>query len=652
MQLPASAPFDDQQKAALATLLRSMTHEQAHWLTGFIAGLETAAASHQSSLLSGRPSLTIDSPQPSPQIAATSVQATTPIPAPAPVPITPPIPQAKLPLTILYGSESGNAEGLAMEAKKAASARGLLPSVKSMADVSPADLIGIKHLLVIVSTWGDGDPPESALDFHAALMAEDAPRLDGLSFSVCALGDTAYEKFCECGIQVDARLDQLGATRMLPRQDCDVDFEAPYGTWIGLALTELEKAAASESVTSSSPQVVTPPLTASTSPVGPLDAPTPTYDKRKPFPTPLLERVLLSGEHSRKETIHLEFSLEGSGLSYEPGDALAIIPQNAPDGVAEVLHAAHLAPQADSMVTLKDGASLSLREALLTLLDCTTLSKKLVQDYARSTGQPGLRPLLAETEESAALLRSYLDGRQLIDLLTDFPASLEPQQFVDLLRKLPPRLYSIASSPLVHPGQVHLTVAAVRYESHGRKRKGVASTYLADLTQPGETTPAYTVPNKHFKLPADPSTPIIMVGPGTGVAPFRAFIEHRSLAETPGASWLFFGDWTFQDDFLYQLEWQEHLKSGTLSRLDVAFSRDQPNKVYVQHRIRERGADLFRWLEDGAHLYICGDATRMAPDVHAALVDVVSRESGSSQEAAEEYFQALRKAGRYQKDVY
>jgi sulfite reductase (NADPH) flavoprotein alpha-component len=583
---PEHAPFDSQQRNLLDSLLATLDPNQRAWLSGYLA----AAA------------------QPAPARAAK--------------------------LTVLYGTESGNAESLAARCVQAARGRGYKPTLLNMAETTPAALADAENLLVIVSTWGDGEPPESATAFHKALLSAEAPSFASLRFSVCALGDTSYEKFCQTGKEIDARLEQLGATRLSPRQDCDVDYEAPFQQWIEAALTALGPAQ-SNGISLAAPAAAS--------------AAAPAYGKKNPFPAPLLERVLLNGKGSAKETWHFELSLEGSGLTYEPGDALAVLPTNAPDTVETLLRAARLS--GSESVETKENGSKALAEALRHDLDITALSRAVLEKLAAASEKPRLRTLLAE--ENRAELKSYLAGRQVADAVADFfPEGLPAATLATCLRKLPPRLYSIASSPLAHPDQVHLTVAAVRYESHGLPRKGVCSTYLADLVATGTSVPVFVQPNKNFRLPSEDCTPVIMIGPGTGIAPFRAFVEHRAARGATGRNWLFFGDQHYLYDFLYQLEWQEHLKSGALHRLDLAFSRDQPEKHYVQHRLQHHAADLYAWLEEGAHLYVCGDASRMAHDVHETLLAIVQDQASTSRENAEAYLETLKKSHRYQRDVY
>lgn len=584
--LPESSPFSPDQRKSLDSLLAGFDALQRGWLSGFLAAGAAAP------------------------VAAAPVSAGK--------------------LTVLYGTESGNAEALADRAVKDAKKKGFKAVMKNMADISPADLVKEENLLVIVSTWGDGEAPETAVGFHKEFMAADL-KLDGLRFSVCGLGDTSYEKFCEIGKQFDSRLEQMGGKRVAPRVDCDVDYEDTYSAWFAAAMTAL---APTSTVVSAQVAAV---------------AVSEEFGKKNPFPSEVIDNLLLNGEGSAKETIHVELSLEGSGLRYEPGDALAVQPTNCPNMVKDILAAAKL--KGTEEIEVKGAGKKLLADALREDFDITALSKAVLKKLDTVTSSAKLESLLAE--DAKEQLRSYIEGREIVDALLDFaPDGIPADALAGLFRKLPVRLYSIASSPLAHPDEVHLTVAAVRYETHGRSRKGVCSTYLSDVAKTGSSVPVFVQPNKNFRLPADGGTPIIMVGPGTGIAPFRAFVEHRAALGSAGKNWLFFGDQRYTYDFLYQLEWQEFLKNGQLAKLDVAFSRDQPEKVYVQDRMVENGKELFEWLEEGAHFYVCGDANRMAADVHEALINIVENFGAKSREEAEAYVENLKKAKRYQRDVY
>jgi sulfite reductase (NADPH) flavoprotein alpha-component len=589
VMLPEHAPFSSDQRRAVDLALAGLDASQRFWLAGFLSAAAVPAAV--------------------PAVSAGSTK-----------------------LTVVYGTESGNAEKLADLSAKVAKKKGFQTAVKNMSDLAPADLAKFENLLVIVSTWGDGEPPESATAFYKEFLNGAAPDLKKVRFSVCALGDTAYEKFCQTGKDFDARLEALGGTRILPRQDCDVEFDEPHAAWLEAALKAFGP---------SSPTATLEVAAAATVATE--------FGKKNPFPSELLEKVLLNGKGTTKETWHYELSLEGSGLSYEPGDALAVIPVNSPDIVEGILKASKVS--GSESVEVKGVGAKVLADALREDFDITALSRAVLTKLQGFSGSEKLAALLAEDAKDQ--LKDYQWGRWIADAIADFaPDGLSAADLAAIFRKLPPRLYSIASSPLAHPGEVHLTVASVRYQAHGQPRKGVASTYLSDLVEKGGQVPVYTHANKNFRLPASTDTPVIMVGPGTGVAPFRAFVEHRAALGNPGKNWLFFGDQRYTYDFLYQTEWQEHLKDGNLTKLDVAFSRDQPEKVYVQHRMLERAKELYAWLQDGAHFYVCGDASRMAHDVHEALIDVVEKQGGFSREVAEAYVEDLKKSKRYQRDVY
>ncbi|MDG2345834.1 MAG: assimilatory sulfite reductase (NADPH) flavoprotein subunit [Opitutae bacterium] len=588
--LPNTAPFAPDQVQWLNGFLPNLQPDQLTWMEGFIGGLRASKGG----------------------VATTSA-------------VTPE-------LTVLFGSESGNSEGLADQTVKTATKSGFKAKAVSMADINPAKLKGIENLLVIVSTWGEGDPPENSVDFVSILMSDKAPQLSGTRFSVLSLGDTSYEHFCKTGIDVDARLEALGAQRIYDRKDCDVDFDDDYTAWSTGALAALSA-------------LVTVAPAASPSSAAPVTA-TVKYSRKNPFPSELNERVLLNGRGSAKETIHLEFNLEGSGLTYEAGDALAVIPHNAQDVVDAILGATQL--DGSSIVTLKDGEC-SLGDALTRKLDATAISLPVLKRYNEIAQDDKLAALITNKEA----LKEYTWGREIIDVLTDFPAkSITADQLAGTMRKLPPRLYSIASSPKAHPGEVHLTVGVVRYDSNGRERKGVCSTYLADRIKEGNAIDVFVTANKHFKVPANPDAPLIMVGPGTGIAPFRAFIEERQATGAKGKNWLIFGDQHYLTDFLYQTEWQNYLEDGVLTKLDVAFSRDQAEKVYVQDRMRENGKELYTWLEEGASFCVCGDASRMAHDVDQALHDIIAQEGNMSEAAAAAYVKQLKTDKRYVRDVY
>jgi sulfite reductase (NADPH) flavoprotein alpha-component len=558
------------------------------------------------------------------------------------IPVTPgPVAKPLAPLTILFGSQTGNAENLAKRIAKAAGQRGFAPTIQDLAQYPSAQLASEKAMLVITSTFGDGEPPDNAKSFWEFLRSESAPPLTATRFSLCALGDTNYPKFCAFGKELDARLAALGGTRAHPMAECDVDYEEPFQQWLTGALTAL----ASESVISK------PVISAHSAPLAHRASVSSIaeYSRSRPFPAPLLANQRLNAPGSEKDTRHFEFSLAGSGLVYEAGDALGVRPANCPESVVELLRT--LGCSGEESVSGGQGQDVSLREALLHHYEITRIPLPLLQSVAAQTGDAELLRVAAPGANGE--LGKFLWGREIIDLLAGHPgATFKPAEFIALLKKLQPRLYSISSSPKAHPGQVHLCVGVVRYDSLGRARKGVCSTFLAERVPAGGEVPVFVHGNKNFRPPAKGDTPMIMVGPGTGIAPFRAFLGERCAVGATGKNWLFFGDQRAELDFLYRAELEGLRRDGLLNRLDVAFSRDQEKKIYVQHRMLEHAAELFAWLESGAHFYVCGDANRMAKDVDAALQQVIATAGQKNAEQAGEYVQRLKAEKRYQRDVY
>ncbi len=536
-------------------------------------------------------------------------------------------PGALAPVTILWGSQTGNTETLAKKAAKRLSKSGFEPTVVDMSEYDRGKLGEEKNVLVMTSTYGDGDPPDNAMDLHAWLGSAEAPKLDGVRYSVLALGDTNYPDFCKCGIEFDERLASLGAVRLADRVDCDVDFEDSYLEWIG----SVEKA----SGVPEAGDAIMPEKSVKIE-----------YNKRNPFVARVLENVNLNQDGSQKETRHIEISLKDSGLEYQPGDALAVVPENDTARVDELIGALSFDPESE--VELADGDRSSLRDALRYSCDIAKLSLKIAKGIAEATGDERLQELVSDRKRFA----EYAEGRELLDLVGDYGLLFKsPANFVSQLSKLAPRLYSISSSPKAHAEEVHLTVGVVRYETHGRSREGVCSNFLARRALE-DSVRIFFHHTKSFKLPENGDAPVVMVGPGTGVAPFRAFIEERRATGAKGENWLFFGDQRAQSDFLYQNELEDHFRAGALSRLDTAFSRDQAEKVYVQDRMIEHGAELFAWLERGAYFYVCGDASRMAKDVDAALHAIVETHGGMDAAGAEGYVKELKASKRYLRDVY
>ncbi|MBW3532958.1 assimilatory sulfite reductase (NADPH) flavoprotein subunit [Shewanella sp. NKUCC06_TVS] len=539
-------------------------------------------------------------------------------------------------VTILYGSQTGNGRGVAKALADKAQAQGYAVNLASMGEYNVRQLKQEAVLLLVVSTHGEGEAPDDAIELHKFLASKRAPKLDNLHYSVLALGDSSYEFFCQTGKDFDARLAALGAKSLLPLIECDVDYEAAAGQWHADVLEAVKPL-----IETSSASVVS---IGTAKAIGESE-----FTKQNPYSAEVLVSQKITGRGSDRDVRHVEIDLGDSGLTYQAGDALGVWFSNNEVLVDEVLAGLSLA--ADELVTLGT-ESLTLKQALVDKKELTQLYPGLVKAWAELSGSAELLALSEDKEQ----VRHFILKHQFADLVTQYPLSnnsvtLNAAKLLELLRPLTPRLYSIASSQSEVETEVHLTVALVEDERHGSARFGGASHFLASA-QEGTQVKVYVESNKHFRLPENPETPVIMVGPGTGVAPFRAFMQERVAQGIQGDSWLFFGNPHFEQDFLYQTEWQQYLKNGDLSRIDVAFSRDQAHKIYVQHRIKEQGQALWQWLQNGAHLYICGDAERMAKDVHQALIEVAVEVGGLNTEAAEAYFETLRSDKRYQKDVY
>ncbi|MEH7776274.1 assimilatory sulfite reductase (NADPH) flavoprotein subunit [Bacillus altitudinis] len=597
-----NSPFSQEQAELLNQLLPTLTDQQKIWLTGYLSAQATLAGS--------------EAVTPAPSAAASAQPVNKDV-------------------TVLYGSQTGNSEGLAKKTAQHLEEKGFQVTLSSMSDFKPNNLKKINNLLVIVSTHGEGDPPDNALSFHEYVHGRRAPKLNHLSFSVLSLGDSSYEFFCQTGKEFDERFQELGGTRLFDRVDCDLDYDEPFSEWLqGVAsyLSEGEAASLPQETAGANNQAVSE------------------YSRTNPFYAEVLENINLNGRGSNKETRHLELSLEGSGLVYEPGDSLGIYPTNDPALVDELIQTCGWNAE-ESVTVHKNGDTLPLKEALTSHFEITVLTKPLLQKIAELTKSESLHALLEEGNEEK--LKEYIAGRDLVDAARDFgPFEGTAADFTALLRKIPARLYSIASSLKANDEEVHLTIGAVRYDAHGRERQGVCSILCAERLQPGDTLPVYIQHNQNFKLPQDPDAPIIMVGPGTGIAPFRSFMQEREELGANGKSWLFFGDQHFVTDFLYQTEWQKWLKDGVLTKMDVAFSRDTEEKVYVQHQMKKQSKELFEWLEQGAYVYICGDEKHMAHDVHNTLLSIIQEEGAMSKEKAESYLANLQQQKRYQRDVY
>ncbi|MFJ4617567.1 sulfite reductase subunit alpha [Streptomyces sp. NPDC088812] len=585
--IPADAPFSAEQEA---------------WLAGFIAGI--AAAGRQDGAAGDVPAATID---------------------------------------VLFGTQTGNAEFLADELVAGARARGLGAAATALDAVTPERLAAMSHVLVVTSTYGEGEMPDNAGLFWEALQAGTAPRLEGLRYAVLGLGDRGYDDFCQAAKLIDTRLEQLGAGRVHDRVDCDVDFEEPAAVWTAAVLDRVAAetgATGPGTGTGTGAGTGTAAGTAAKASARPRSA----WNRRNPYRSRLAVNRLLSAPGSAKEIRHYEFDLGDSGITYEAGDALAVVPVNDDTLVGALLE--QLGASGDEEV---DGRPLA--EVLRTEREIRTPSKELVADLVERAPSSDLASVVAHGDRSD--LDSWLWGRDVFDLLRDAGAAAPGlDELLPFLRPLQARQYSISSSPLAHPDRIHLTVASVRYGTPHRRYEGVASTYLADRVGEGATVGVHLQPNASFGVPADDDAPMVMIGPGTGIAPFRGFLHERAARGAAGRNWLFFGDQHRATDFVYEDELTELRERGVLTELDLAFSRDQAEKVYVQTRMRERSRELYAWLEDGAHVYVCGDASRMAKDVEAALMGVIAEQRGRGDDDAAEYLAGLRRAKRYVRDVY
>ncbi|MGR9050198.1 assimilatory sulfite reductase (NADPH) flavoprotein subunit [Halobacillus faecis] len=592
-----NSPFDQEQTEQLNRLLLTMDDRQKIWLSGYLAAdlhsASFAVKDHQAE-----------------EQGSASRQ-----------------------VTLLYGSHTGNCQALAEEYGARLKAKGFEAKVLDMDEYKPKNLKNEQDLLILTSTHGDGDPPDNALSFYDFLFSKRAQKLDGVRYAVLALGDSSYEFFCQTGKEIDERLNELGAERIHTLVDCDLDYEENAEAWWNVVLDAL----------GDTQEHVSPPVEPT-----PSVTDRPLYSKKNPFQAEVLENINLSGRGSNKETRHLEIDLEGSNLTYEPGDSLGIFPNNEEALVDELIEEMEWDPDL-SVIVNKDGEVRALREALSSHYEITALTIPLLQKIAGFTDREEFKQLVASREE----MNAYIYGRDLLDVVRDYgPWNAGAEEFVSILRKIPARLYSIASSFKANPDEVHLTIGTVRYDSNGRKRTGVCSGQCAERTEAGDHLSVFVQKNNNFKLPDDPSLPIIMIGAGTGVAPYRAFLEEREESEAQGRSWLFFGEQHFVTDFLYQVEWQQWLKNGVLTKMDVAFSRDSKEKVYVQHRLLENREEFYQWLAAGAYVYVCGDEKHMAKDVHNTILQIVKEEGKYNDEEAEEYLKELRKAKRYQRDVY
>lgn len=585
-----TSPLSPQQVDSLKQLTASMSAVELSWVSGYLAGISQSVG------------------------GAVAPSA-----------------QAGGKLTVLYGSQTGNAKGVATEVAAAAKEQGIEVELVSMGNYKTKQLKTETHMLVVVSTNGEGEPPDDAIQLHEFLAGKRAPKLDGVSYSVLGLGDSSYEFFCQTAIDFDERFAALGAKSLAPRKDCDVDYDDDVLAWQEQVLPLVK-----ETLTASAPA----PATFAGSSFGGESQ----YTKKNPYKATLLANPKITARGANKDVRHIEISLEESGITYQPGDALGVWFDNDPALVSELLALVSLDGEAKIEVA---GNQVALSQALIEQFELTQLHPGFVSAYGEATEQAAL----VEIAQDKAAVRDFIEDRQVIDVIRQYPAALTAEQLTGALRKLTPRLYSIASAMSEVEEEVHLTVGVVEYDAFGNKHQGAASSFLAHRLEEDSQVRVFVEHNDNFRLPSEDKN-VIMIGPGTGIAPFRAFLQERDNNDASGESWLFFGNQNFTDDFLYQTELQDFKDRGVLNRIDLAFSRDQAHKVYVQDRIKEQGSELYQWLENGASLYICGDGNKMAKDVHQAFLDLIIEHGNKTEQQAQEYLTTLRDTKRYQKDVY
>jgi sulfite reductase (NADPH) flavoprotein alpha-component len=587
------SPLNDQQIKALSDLSVGLSREQVLWISGYfqghLAGSRTAQATAETSSVG-----------------------------------------QKSKLTILYGTHTGRSKTIASNLTKKLVNSGVEVQTIALDDYKSRQLATETNVVFIVSTHGEGEPPAMAEDFHGFITGKRAPQLPNLNYSVVALGDKSYKLYCQTGIDIDQALVRLGAKPMLPVLKLDVDFEEEIEVWINEFTENFAKMTGHSIPADGMRSDVSPGIQ---------------YTRKKPFLATVLDKVKITGRDSDKEVYHVELSLEGSGIIYEPGDSVGILANNPPSLVDSIIRKTGFSGTEE--IKLKEG-DFQLKDALSDRLEITVLNRDVLQKYQEKTGNVKLLEIIIDD----AQLDQYLYGHDVLDLLEDFPFVFTPQEFVDVLRSFPARLYSISSSQSAVGDEVHITVATVRYTRRERERSGACSSYLADQIEIESKVSVFIEKNLAFKLPANEETPVILVGAGTGVAPYRAFLQHREANNQKGKTWLFFGERRFHSDFLYQVEWQKLLKDGYLEKIDVAFSRDQDQKIYVQHRLIEKQKEIFEWLVRGANIYLCGDMKQMARDVQNTLLRIFETEGGMTEEKALEYLKQLKKDKRFQTDVY
>lgn len=586
-------PFEPEKKEIINKLFQDIQPDQLQWLQGFIQGYINGQKTHK-------------------HFGTKATGATE--------------------ATVLFGSHTGNSKKIANKLKDAGKSQNLNIKVEDMSNYSVRKLKDEKNLLIVVSTHGEGDPPVSAEDFYHYIFSKKAPNLKDTNYSVLALGDKSYVHYCKTGADIDNQLARLGGNRLLDRIECDVDYHTNANNWINKVIEKLKSAAPQSDV-----QV-------SALPTG-IETDVEIATRENPVEAEVVEHINLNGRGSSKTTIHAELLFENDGIVYKPGDSLGIWPKN--DKALADLIIQKMNFKEEEVYTY-DNKDLPLQEILYNEVELAPLTRGNIEKYLELNKNEELKDILNDTSK----LANYLYGRDILDLLLDYPANISASEFLAVVRKLQPRLYSLASSALYAPGEAHITVAEVVYTTSRRLRRGTCSSYISQQLLPDNKLKAFIDTNDFFRLPEHPDSDIIMVGPGTGVAPFRAFLQEREVNEARGKNWLFFGDRNFTTDFLYQAEWQKWLKTDHLHNLDVAFSRDQKEKLYVQHKMLQKSKQLYDWLENGAHFYVCGDKNRMAPDVEGALHQIISSEGGLSEDKTKEYIKTLKKQKRYLEDVY
>ena len=585
------SPLNEQQLSALSSLTGGLTREQLLWINGYFQGLLAFSGGSQPASISQTKS---------------SKQ-----------------------LKILYGTHTGRSKTIAGQLAEKLATRGVEAVSVALDDYKTRQLSSETNVVFIVSTHGEGEPPAMAEDFYGFITGKRAPQLPNLNYSVVALGDKSYKLFCKTGIDIDQALAKLGAKTILPILTLDVDFDEEIERWI----TDFTDVFADIPAVSSPASVSGNILKSET------------YSRRNPFHATVIDKVKITGRDSDKEVYHVELSLDGSGIAYEPGDSVGILANNPPELVDAILK--HSGFDGSEQVAIKEG-TFSLKDALSEHLEITVLNRDVIQKYQKKAGNSELQKITDDEN----LLDQFFYGHDVLDLLEEFPFALSAQELADLLRSFPARLYSISSSQSAVGDEVHITVATVRYSNKGRNRGGACSTYLADRIEVDSQVSVFIEKNPAFKLPENEETPVILIGAGTGVAPYRSFLQHREANNQKGKAWLFFGERRFHSDFLYQVEWQKLLKDGYLEKIDVAFSRDQQEKIYVQNRLIEKQKEVFEWLKKGANIYLCGDMKQMARDVQKTLLQIFETEGGMSEEKALEYLKTLKKEKRFQTDVY